>query len=68
MLVPHMFILRKKSIKKKRYQGVLISLFPFLVSYKCLFLSVLIVTQVCITQVCVTQTCVNSYQLIYSCL
>ena len=41
----------------------LISLFPFLVSYKCLLLSVLIVTQVC-----VTQTCVNSYQLIYSCL
>ena len=46
----------------------LISLFPFLVSYKCLLLSVLIVTQVCVTQVCVTQTCVNSYQLIYSCL
>ena len=29
MLVPHMFILRKRSIKKKRYQGVLDIAFSF---------------------------------------
>ena len=37
----------------------LISLFPFLVSYKYLLLSMLVVTQVCVTQTCVTQTCVT---------
>ena len=68
MLFFHMFILRKKNIKRSDIKVFLISLFPFLVSYKCLQLSVLIVIQVCVTQVCVTQTCVNSYQLIYSCL
>lgn len=65
MLVPHMFILRKKSIKRGDIKVFLISLFPFLVSYKCLFVSVLIITQVCVTQVCVTQTCVIVILLLY---
>ena len=60
-----MFILRKKSIKKSDIKVFLISLFPFLVSYKQLLVSILMVTQVCVTQVCVTQTCVIAILLLY---
>ena len=60
-----MFILRKKSIKKKRYQGFFDIAFSFLVSYKQLLVSMLMVTQVCVTQICVTQTCVIAILLLY---
>ena len=65
MLVPHMFILRKRSIKKKRYQGVFDIAFPFLVFCKYLLVNVLKVIQACVTQVCVTQTCVIAILLLY---
>lgn len=65
MLFSHMFILRKKSIKKKRYQGVFDIAFPFLAFCKYLLVNLLKVTQICITQVCVIQTCVIAILLLY---